>query len=995
MVLLWKPKVWLFVILCSVGLSMQSWAEPFSLVGEEGVATLFVDESDATVVHKSAAMLASDVAAISGHKLSLASHFSPVPHTAIIAGTLGQSALIDSLIEQGDIDPSSIQGQWERYQIWLKPVAILGDKPALVVVGSDRRGTAYGLLSLSRQMGVSPWEWWADVTPATQYPLSVDVKTSASSSPDVKYRGIFLNDEDWGLQIWAAKNYEPETGDIGPKTYARVFELLLRLRANTIWPAMHKTTTPFYAIPENKQVADDYGIVVGTSHAEPMLSNINGEWDKDAMGQYRYDTNAGAVKQFFSHRIRETKDFESIYTVAMRGEHDSPMIMRDSSMADQVALLDKVITDQRKLLSSITGENVDSIPQAFVPYKEVLTYYQNGLEVPDDITLMWTDDNYGYLRQLSNPEEQKRSGGAGIYYHTSYWGRPHDYLWLNSTNPILMWQEITKAWDLHAREQWILNVGDIKPHEYNTELFMDIAWQRDQFNSADDVYSQMAGYFARDLSAGASDKLVAIFKQYFHLVYQRRPEFMAWSHVEPVSLPQPGELTQTHYGDEVSALITQWQALIEEVETLQPQIDKTRQDAFYQLAYYPIVAAGNMSLKWLYHYKNAFAAAQGRGDANWYAEQMASSYQTIQDITRYYNTEVANGKWQHIMSASPRNLPVFDMPPSAQPHRQQKQAMGFVLEGFDMPANSYITNSHARTLPVFNSFTRKPRFIDIYLNGDQAREWSISPQQPWIKLSKSQGRLSQTHPHERVWVDIDWGKVPEGEALKEPPLGHDHQLIPPSFKVPGKLIFTTEDFQSDISLNVFNPDLPELKSYDGYVEDLGYVVLDAANFQRQKNGENRRWQKVDNLGYSGSVMKAVPVTADPESADLLSLESPALEYDFYTFNQGMAEISVNVVPTHPMYEGRGVRVAVVVDDNNPEILDFRTQGRSETWKQNVLKNQARGSIQQLIDKPGKHTLAIYMVDSGILVDSILIDLGGKKASYALPAATVNKAFGNR
>lgn len=985
----WKPKGWVIVILCSVGLSVQSGAAPFSLVGEKGVATLFVDGSDATVVHKAAGMLAGDVAAISGHKLLLASHFNSVPHTAIIAGTLGQSALIDRLIEQGDIDPSSIQGQWERYQIWLKPIAALGDKPALVIVGSDRRGTAYGLLSLSRQLGVSPWEWWADVTPATQFPLSVDVKASASSSPSVKYRGIFLNDEDWGLQIWAAKNYEPEIGDIGPKTYARVFELLLRLRANTIWPAMHKTTTPFYQIPENKQVADDYGIVVGTSHAEPMLSNINGEWNKQAMGQYRYDTNAAAVKQFFSKRIEETQDFESIYTVAMRGEHDSPMIMRDSSMADQVALLDKVITDQRELLSSITGEEADAIPQAFVPYKEVLTYYQNGLKVPDDITLMWTDDNYGYLRQLSNPEEQKRAGGAGIYYHTSYWGRPHDYLWLNSTNPVLMWQEITKAWDLNAREQWVLNVGDIKPHEYNTELFMDIAWQRDQFNSADDVYTQMAGYFARDLSAQASAKLVAMFKQYFHLVYQRRPEFMAWSHVEPVSLPQPSELTQTHYGDEVSTLITQWQALIKEVETIQPQIDKTRQDAFYQLAYYPIVAAGNMSLKWLYHYKNAFAAAQGRGDANWYAEQMASSYQTIQDITRYYNTEVANGKWQHIMSASPRYLPVFDMPSSALPHREQKQAVGFVLEGFDMPANSHITNSHARTLPVFNAFSRKPRFIDIYLNGDKASEWTISPQQPWISLSKTKGTLSKAHPHERVWVDIEWDKVPTGEALKEPPLGHDHQLIPPSFKVPGKLVFANEGFQTDISLNVFNPDIPVLKTFDGFVEDLGYVVMHAEHFQRQSGLSERRWQIIEELGYSGSVMQAVPVTADSLSVSPLSLEGPALEYDFYTFNQGMAEVSVNVVPTHPMFAGRGLRVAVVVDDNKPEVLDFRTQGRSETWKQNVLKNQASASIQQLIDKPGKHTLKVFMIDAGVMLDSILVDLGGKKPSYALPSETGN------
>ncbi|GAL79933.1 hypothetical protein JCM19274_2605 [Algibacter lectus] len=226
-----------------------------------------------------------------------------------------------------------------------------------------------------------------------------------------------------GLQRWAALNFEPETGDIGPKTYAKVFELLLRLRANTIWPAMHSSTKPFYSYPENKFVADNYAIVIGTSHAEPMLSNINTEWKHDTMGEYRYDTNSETIKDLFTKRVKETAKLEGIYTTGMRGEHDSPMIVGEDDTDAQVNLLERVITDQRAILKKETKKNPTEIPQAFVPYKEVLNYYQSGLKLPEDITLVWTDDNYGYMRQLSNPDEQTRPGGAGVYYHTSYWGK--------------------------------------------------------------------------------------------------------------------------------------------------------------------------------------------------------------------------------------------------------------------------------------------------------------------------------------------------------------------------------------------------------------------------------------------------------------------------------------------------------------------------------------------------------------------------------------------
>ena len=276
----------------------------FSIVEGNQVVSVLIDKSDSKVVSIASNIFAEDVFEISGKKPNIISKSSKESNV-IIAGTIGKNKIIDQLISSGKIEVSDIKGDWERYSIQLVDNPIKGIKKALIIVGSDRRGTAYGILELSRKMGVSPWEWWADVTPEKKENITISIQNETSKRPSVKYRGVFLNDEDWGLQRWAALNFEPETGDMGPKTYAKVFELLLRLRANTIWPAMHSSTKPFYSFPKNKIVADNYAIVIGTSHAEPMLSNINTEWNHDTMGEYRYDTNSETIKKLFTKRVKK------------------------------------------------------------------------------------------------------------------------------------------------------------------------------------------------------------------------------------------------------------------------------------------------------------------------------------------------------------------------------------------------------------------------------------------------------------------------------------------------------------------------------------------------------------------------------------------------------------------------------------------------------------------------------------------------------------------
>jgi hypothetical protein len=284
-----------------------------------------------------------------------------------------------------------------------------------------------------------------------------------------------LNDECWGLNPWASKTFEPEEGNIGPKTYARIFELLLRLRANFIWPAMHPCTNAFYKNPENPKTANDYGIVVGTSHAEPMMRNNVDEWDGKKMGNFNFFNNRETVLNYWETRVDESRNYESIYTLGMRGIHDSGMV-GVKNIQENVDALEAIIGEQRNLLEKYVDPNAANVPQAFTAYKEVLDIYYAGLKLPEDITLVWPDDNYGYIQRFSDKEKQKRQGGSGIYYHLSYWGRPHDYLWLSSTHPMLVWEEMIKASYFNSNEIWVVNVGDIKPLEYNISLFLDMAW---------------------------------------------------------------------------------------------------------------------------------------------------------------------------------------------------------------------------------------------------------------------------------------------------------------------------------------------------------------------------------------------------------------------------------------------------------------------------------------------------------------------------------------
>lgn len=524
----------------------------------------------------------------------------------------------------------------------------------LAVTGHDSAGAAYALMELSRHIGVSPWEWWADAAPEARDSFSLPAGFVSSQAPDVEYRGIFINDEDWGLMPWSSSTHEPgnKRGVIGAKTNERIFELMLRLRANYYWPAMHECTEPFFLTPGNREMAERFGIYVGGSHCEPMASSTAVEWGRRGKGEYDYVGNSGNVYRFWEDRVKDVAGQEIVYTLGMRGVHDGAM-NGAKTVEEQKAVLTRAIADQRGLLRKYVDKKVERVPQVFIPYKEVLDVYRAGLEVPEDVTLMWCDDNYGYIRHFPTAEEAARKGGNGIYYHVSYWGRPHDYLWLSSLSPYLMWQQMKLAYDKGIRKMWILNVGDIKPAEYQTGLFMDMAWDIDAVAERG-IRGNMEDFYAREFGQKAAGEIVPVMDEYYRLASIRMPEFMGNTRTEERDRAYYNKVRDIAWSDRyVRDRIADYGALEEKADLIAGEIPANRRDTYYQLVEYPVKAAAEMNKKML------FAQLARHGKADW--SRSREAYDSIVALTKIYNEGFSNGgKWKGIMDMRPRKLPVFN-----------------------------------------------------------------------------------------------------------------------------------------------------------------------------------------------------------------------------------------------------------------------------------------------------------------------------------------------
>lgn len=547
-----------------------------------------------------------------------------------------------ALMKQG-VPVSELQKKIDGFHISIK-----GNQ--IVIVGTNGRGAAYGLLEMSRKAGVNPWIWWGDVVPEKRTSLTIDDGFTTLQGASVEYRGIFINDEDWSLRPWSCHHFEkgPE-GRIGRETYKKVFQLLMRLRANAIWPAMHEGTTSFFKVPGAKAVADSCGIAVGSSHCEPLLRCNTGEWDVSKRGRYNYITNKAEVQKYWAERLDEVKGSKggNMLTIGMRGIHDGSM-EGVKTMKEKFDGLQQVINDQQDLIRKHIGDPSKQI-QVFIPYKEVLDIYNMGLNVPDYVTLMWCDDNYGYLTRLPDAKEQKRIGGGGIYYHLSYWGRPHDHLWLTTTQPGLIYNEMKAAYDHNVRKIWIVNVHDPKVAGYDLELFLDIAWNINSVK-ANTVGQHYQSWLCRQFGDEAGKALFPAMKEFYKLCGERRPEFMGWTQVELNKKKYPrglspvrgSEFSTPAFGNERERYLERYAVIASKVKDAEALVRPELKDAFFTAIKYPVLAANANARKLL---RNSTAANK-----------------EIQELTNEYNKNIANGKWDGLMDMQPRKLPVFDAP---------------------------------------------------------------------------------------------------------------------------------------------------------------------------------------------------------------------------------------------------------------------------------------------------------------------------------------------
>ncbi|WP_329416910.1 glycosyl hydrolase 115 family protein [Streptomyces sp. NBC_00704] len=929
----------------------------FDLVRDGVAAEVFVDAADDPAVIRAAGDLQADVERVAGVRPELRHTLPERAAALVLVGTLGASPVIDGLAARGRLDVSRVRGRWEASVAQVVERPLPGVRRALVIAGSDRRGTVYGVYDTSERIGVSPWHWWADVPVEHRDTVTVPAGPLVRSEPSVRYRGVFLNDEE-NLTTWSHRTQEPDK-NIGPRTYRRIFELLLRLKANYLWPAMHPYSDFFNAYRENPELADEYGIVVGSSHPEALLRNGVHEWEPwarehrgadGALPVYDYTVNPAVISDYWRARARQNAAYESSWTLGMRGLHDSALETRNATtVPEKVAVMNDIIADQRRILAEEVG--AAAAPQIFIPYKEVLDLYNAGVRVPDDVTLIWPDDNHGNMRQLPDEAERARAGGNGIYYHLSYWGRPRSYLWLDTTQLAKVWQELRRVYEHGADRVWIFNVGDLKSIETGLSFSMDMAWDVDRWG-ADDVEDFLAQWYGRQFGVRHAREIAAIRTEYYRLAAERRPEFI-----------DRNVFSVVHHGDEAGRRMAAYDRLLARTRALGAELPAAYRDAYFELLEYPVHGACLMNLKYYWADRNALAARQGRGaGTNRFADLAEAAHAQEAALTRRYNTEVAGGKWDGYINPYPSQIPKAPGRPAVtRVARQETSGLGVAAEGNETGAQRPLS---------FDSATRDRRFVDVFNTGFLDVTWAAEANRPWVRLSSAGGTLTaQT----RVWVGIDWARTPEG--------AHDVTVA-----------VTGGGRRFEVPLRVVNDGERARRRARGFVEAGGWVSIDAAHTERRIARGGAHWRTVRGLGRRAAAVEAGPSTADPVTADFAA-RAPELRYRVHFRSTGTFPVTVFRLPS---LDERGARrLALALDDRPPVILSGQavaTGNRGDAWARNVEEGVEKLTAAVTVGEPGEHVLRVFMVDPAITVDQIVVDTGGLPTAYLAPPESYHPVF---
>jgi hypothetical protein len=919
------------------------------------VAKILVATNDWPGVKRAARDLANDLERVTEKTTAIFNDIKAAGKNVVLIGTIGQSEFIDRLIREKKIDATEIAGKWESFCLQVVRQPLPGIDRALVICGSDKRGTIYGIYDLSEQIGVSPWHYWADVPTPHRDRLFVRAGKIVHGPPSVKYRGIFLNDEAPDLTGWVREKYGevpglPGVANYGRGFYTNLFETILRLRGNYLWPAMWNNAFN-EDDPQNKILADEYGIVMGTSHQEPML-RAQKEWDRGLgkkYGNWNYNqTNQQPVlQQFWRDGIRRNKELESIVTLGLRAENDSGLPIGK-------ALTEQIVGVQRQILAEEINPDLKKIPQMWCLYKEVQDFYHEGLRVPDDVTLLWAEDNWGNVRRLPGAEERGRSGGAGVYYHFDYHGGPRNYQWLNTSPIPKVWDQMSLAKQYGADRIWIVNVGHFKGCEFPMEFFLRQAWDTSRWTHENlDDYTRL--WAQREFGTEHAEEIAEIISTYTKFNGRRKPELL-----------DANTYSLVNYG-EFEKVVADYEALAAKAEKINAQLPAASRDAFYQLALFPTKACAGLNAMYLAAAKNALYAKQGRASANDFAAQTRALFAAQTNLMNYFNTEFAGGKWNHFMDQpyigyrtwnepKQNNLDLVRLTEWPVP---DAAVMGVAVEGSEAAA----TNGEI-SLPAFDGFNRPRRYVEVFNRGGTAFEFSAITTVPWIVLSETAGTIQK---EKRLWVSVDWSIAPPGTTS-------------------GAIKFSGAGGGVTVKVSAFHPAEPSREAVTGFVESDGYISIEAEHFTKKTDAEANRWIKIPHYGHTLSAMRAdgpVDTLATPGK------DSPCLEYKVHLFHAGLVQVETTVGATLNFIPGRALRYAVSFDDETPQTVtivpaNFNAGNGNRDWEESVKNNFRRVQSTHTIPAPGQHTLKIWMVDPAVAVEKIVVNAGGLKPSYLGP-----------
>lgn len=904
--------------------------------------------SEDSAVRRAVDDLARDLARVTGAQPVISDH---ARQAQIIVGTIGQSPVIDAAITAGTLDVTPLTDEsgslrWEGFLI-----ALVDE--VLYLVGADRRGTIYAIYDFTEAIGVSPWYWWGDVPVRTREHLTIAADTHIADWPSVRYRGIFLNDEE-ELYHWARAHTDDDT--IGPATYGRIYELILRLKGNYLWPAMH--VGAFNHDPENGRLAHDMGVVIGTSHCDMLLRSNEHEfapWVNERGQDVEYDysiegRNRELLQEYWRGSITQNREYEVTWNIGMRGVHDSGFVTtaidedttlsESAKLAARVRLLETVMEDQRSLLAEGLSLPPDAAPQLFIPYKEVLPLYDAGLNVPDDVTVVWANDSFGHLRRLPDEAERRRRGGHGLYYHSSYWSNyTTSYLATSSTPLTLMKSELRKAWAGGIQQLWVNNIGGLKPLELEMEFFLRSAWEAGKETTTADTTAFTAQWIDTKFSDQPGARAGALYTDYYQLNNQRKIEHLA-ADVFP----------QTGYGDEAGRRLAALRGIYDETNSILSSLPADERDAFFQLFAVKIHMSYLTNAEFYYADRSSRSIHQGKpAAADRYLEVSRAFAQSTRTLIHYYNHHMASGRWDGMFTPHSFPPPVMPMYPAATP------ALSLGDPGLGVTIWGQAETDPTLEIPFWPAGTES-KWIEVHNTGAGSIAFEVAAD-PWIEVGPHMGRVAT---EARIPVRVPNPALHAGRS--------------------GTVRVTAPDTGEAVEIAVHVIDTPSVPvGFAGALEADGYVSIDPAKPDHTVKGTDIQWTPVAHLGrYGNDAIQAQPLTSNPSDAD-----DAVLEYGVHLATPGAHLLELHRLPT--LNSTGRIRVGVSVDNRPPIVLESPTTDEHRgMWAMTVQDNVEKLAVRLPWLTQGPHVLRLHAIDEYVTLSKAVIYTSEPKPSNLGP-----------